>query len=323
MQAVDERRDGDAAAAGPRPPMRLPLTHMSLQASGVERHNVAGDAERRDVSGRGGRDDSGRGGRGGNGYGGRGGYGYGGRDWSGWPAATGAVHGDRDGAGDRDGDRRYGGGDGGGYGEASEGEDESAAKPNEDEGDRRGAGDQLAELQVDELKLLVQEMMRRVAAQSQVDELKAAILIILTELRDIKAFLSDTATIDDTVLAAVVHGQGTVLAAVDELRAEVRTGAGGAAASRAEEKDGAGGRGDQLAELQVIKDELGELKDMMRILAAGQRLSLTALGGGADSSAEELKTELRCVAESVRELREQVATSLAPVPQALQRDSTP
>ena len=62
---------------------------------------------------------------------------------------------------------------------------------------------------------------------------------------------------------------------------------------------------------------------MMRILAAGQRLSLTALGGGADSSAEELKTELRCVAESVRELREQVATSLAPVPQALQRDSTP
>ncbi len=49
----------------------------------------------------------------------------------------------------------------------------------------------------------------------------------------------------------------------------------------------------------------------------------TALGGGADSSAEELKTELRCVAESVRELREQVATSLAPVPQALQRDSTP
>ncbi len=83
MQAVDERRDGDAAAAGPRPPMRLPLTHMSLQASGVERHYGAGDAERRDVSGRGGRDDSGRGGRGGSGYGGRGGYGYGGRDWSG------------------------------------------------------------------------------------------------------------------------------------------------------------------------------------------------------------------------------------------------
>ncbi len=75
-------------------------------------------------------------------------------------------------------------------------------------------------------------------------------------------------------------------------------------------------------ESRVIKNELGELKDMVRLLAAGQRLSLTALGGGADSSAEELKTELRCVTESVRELREQVVSSLAPVPEAAGRCGT-
>ena len=106
-------------------------------------------------------------------------------------------------------------------------------------------------------------------------------------------------------LAAVVHGQDTLLAAVNELAAR-----------------GAAARNDQWAELRVLKAELRELKDMVRKLAAGvddtagtlatgQRISLMALGAGADSSTQELKTQLESVSETMRDLHELVAASLA------------